>query len=126
MVPALDGSDDLVGVGGPDERFRVVVGRGEEALDRRLQVDNRAEHAALQPSPDQLGEEALDGVEPGGRCRRVVEHKAGVPIEPGLHLGVLVAAVVVEDDVDNFAGRDRRLDRAQKTDELLMLGATQR
>ena len=31
---------------------------------------------------------------------------------------VLVAAVVVEDDMDDFAGRDRRLDRVQKTDEL--------
>jgi hypothetical protein len=44
--------------------------------------------------------------------------QSGGADEPGPHLGVLVAAVVVEDDMDDFAGRDRRLDRVQKTDEL--------
>jgi hypothetical protein len=33
-----------------------------------------------------------------------MEHEAGMAIEPDLHLGVFVAAVVVEDDVDELAG----------------------
>src|SRR5580658_3967461 len=44
--------------------------------------DSRAEHAALEPAPGQFGEEALDGVEPGARGRRVVEHEARMPAEP--------------------------------------------
>jgi hypothetical protein len=37
-----------------------------------------------------------------------------------LSLGVLVRRVVVEDDVDDLAGRDVGLDRIEKANELLM------
>ena len=49
------------------------------------------------------------------------KHEAGMPFEPGPHLGVLVAAVIVEDDVDELAGRDLScLDRVEEANELLM------
>ena len=50
---------------GPDEGFGVGIGLGEEAVDGGLEFDDRAEHAAFEPSLGQLGEEALDGIEPG-------------------------------------------------------------
>ena len=37
----------------------------KKAVNSGLQLDNRAEDTALKPLPRQLGEEALDGVEPG-------------------------------------------------------------
>src|SRR3954470_22529495 len=40
--------------------------------------------------------------------------------EPGHHLRPLVGGVVVEDDVDDLAGRDRRLDGVEEADELLV------
>ena len=120
MVPAPDGGDDLVGIGGPDERFGIVIGLGEESPYSGLEIDERAEHAALEPSLAELGEETLDGIEPGGRFRRVMEHKTGMAIEPSPDFGVLVAAVIVEDDVDDLAGWGRHLDGIEKTDELLM------
>src|SRR5262245_10226805 len=43
-----------------------------------------------------------------------------MPIQPGPHLGVFVAAVIVEDDTDDLAGRDLSLARVQRADELLM------
>jgi hypothetical protein len=43
-----------------------------------------------------------------------------VPLQPGDDLGVLVGAVVVEDAVDELAGRHRRLDRVQEAQELLV------
>ena len=49
-----------------------------------------------------------------------MEHKAGMSIEPDPHPGVLVAAVVVEDHVDDLASRDLGLDRIEKADEFLM------
>src|SRR3712207_6890757 len=52
---------------------------GEEALDRGLQLDQRAERVALEPSPGQLGEEPLDRVEPRGRGRGEMEGQARVP-----------------------------------------------
>ena len=86
----------------------LVVVLGEVAVDGGLKVDQRMEHAALEPTPGQPGEEALDGVEPGRRGRGEVEGPARVALEPGADLGVLVAGVVVEDHVDELAGRDRR------------------
>ena len=48
-----------------------------------------------------------------------MEDKAGVP-EPGANPGLLVVGVVVEDDVDDLAGRDFGFNGIEKTDELLM------
>src|SRR6516162_11584766 len=56
----------------------------------------------------------------GGRCRRVMEQETRMPAEPGAHLGVLVAAVVVEDDVHDLPGWDLGLESVEKPDELLM------
>src|SRR5207248_1781287 len=104
----------------PDERFGIVVGLGKEALDGGLEIDERSEHPTLQSSLAQLGEEARDRIEPGGGFRRVVEHQAGMAIEPGAHLGVIMAAVIVEDDVDELAGPGLGLDRVEGANELLM------
>jgi hypothetical protein len=49
-----------------------------------------------------------------------VEGEARVTIEPGAHLGVLVGGVVVEDEMDELAGRDLRLDGVEEADELLV------
>ena len=114
MVPSPSGSDDAVGVGGPDERLGSGIVLGEVAIDRGLEVDQRMEHATLQPTAGELGEEGLDRVEPGGRGRGVVEGPAGMPLEPGADLDVLGATVVVEDDVDELAGRDLAFQAVQE------------
>ena len=46
--------------------------------------------------------------------------KRGVAGEPGNHLRLFVGGVVVEDDVDDLAGRDLCLDGVEEADELLM------
>jgi hypothetical protein len=104
LVPASDGGDDFIGICGPDEGFGIIVGFAEEAVDGGLEIDDRAEHAAFEAALG-LGEEALDSVEPGGRGRRVMEHKAGMPAEPSPRLGVLVRTVIVEDHMDDLADR---------------------
>ena len=53
------------GSGGPGERLRIVVGLGEVAVDGRLKINDRVEDAALEPLPGQLGEEALNRIQPG-------------------------------------------------------------
>ncbi len=68
-----------------------------------LQVDDGMEDPALEPPAGQGGKEALDSIEPGGRCRREVEHPPGMTSEPGADLGLLVRGVVVEDGVDDLA-----------------------
>src|SRR5512132_97054 len=91
LVPSAGGGDDGLRVGGPDEGFGIVVVLGEVAVDRGLEIDQRVEYATLQVAPGELGEEALDGIEPGSRGRREVEGPARVASEPGPDLGMRVA-----------------------------------
>lgn len=83
---------------------------GEEAVDGRLPVDDRMKDASLEASLRQLGEEALDGVEPGSRRGGEVEGEALMAVEPGTHLRVLMGSVVVEDDVNGLVGRRLGID----------------
>jgi hypothetical protein len=76
LVPASDGSDDFVGIGGPGEGLRLLVVLGEKAIDGGLEVDDGVEDAAFQAPLRQLGEEALHRVEPGARGRGEVEGEA--------------------------------------------------
>ena len=64
MVPAFDGGDDLVGIGGPGEGLGLLVVLSKEAVDGGLEVDERMKDSALEATLRQFGEEALDGVEP--------------------------------------------------------------
>ena len=62
---------------------------GEETVDGGLEGDDRMEDATLEASLGQLGEEALDGVEPRARSRCEVEGEALMAVEPSTHLGML-------------------------------------
>lgn len=93
---------------------------GDVAVDRRLQVDDPAEAATFQPAPGQGGEEALDRVHPRGRGRGEVEDPAWMPGQPGAHLRMFGRAVVVQDHVDQFASRHRRLDGVEEAQELVV------
>ena len=64
MAPAVDGGDDFVGIGGPDERLGVVVGLIDVAVDGGLEVDDGSKDAALQSALGEGGEEGLDRVQP--------------------------------------------------------------
>src|SRR5512132_2297483 len=97
-----------------------MIGLFAEAVDRSLELDDRAEDAALETALGELGEEALDGVEPGAGGRREVEDEARVALQPRLDLRVFVRGVVVEDDVHDLADRHGGLGAVQKPDELLM------
>lgn len=62
MAPAPNGGNNFVGIGDPLERLGLGVAVVEEAVDRRLKVNDRLEDAALQTTLGQDGEESLDGV----------------------------------------------------------------
>ena len=89
LVPASNGGDDGVWVLGPAEGPWLGVGLGNETLDGGLERDDGVEDAALQPPFGQLGEEALDRVEPRGAGRGVMEGPSRMSGEPLDDLGVL-------------------------------------
>lgn len=120
MVPAPDGGDDFVWIGDPREGLRRVAVLFEEPIDSRLKVYDRTENAAFQTPLCQLGEEALDGVEPGAGSRREVEGEAFMAGEPLAHLGMLVGGLIVEDHMHDLTRRDFRLDSVEEADELLI------
>ena len=99
--------------------FGSVVVLGEEAVDGGLEVDDRSEDAALEPSLGQLGEEAFDGVEPGGRGRREVEGEARMAAEPGRTLGCC-GRRSCRGSTWTACRPDLGLDGVEEADELLM------
>src|SRR5208337_4521585 len=98
----------------------MVVGVFEEAVYGGLKIDDRVEYPALETAVGQLGEVTFDRVEPRGRGWREVEDEAGMPCQPFPDLGRFVGGVVVEDDMDQLARWNCRLDGVEETDELLM------
>ena len=87
------------------------------SIDGGLQVGDRAEDAAADALPGHLGEEGLDGVEPGGRGRGEMEGPAWMARQPGQHFGMFVGGVVVEDNVDRLVSQSLAFDGVEKTDE---------
>ena len=81
------------------EAGREAVG---DAFSRTLAGDaaNAAVVTALEQVFGEVGEPALDLVEPAGVGRGVVQGEAGMASQPGLDRRGLVGAVVVRDQVD--------------------------
>ena len=112
-MPSFDGGDDFVGIGRPCEGLRVCVGLSHEAVDGGLEIDDGVEDTALQSTPAELGEEPLDGVEPGARGWCEVEDETRMAVEPDANARMLVGGIVVENDVDDLTDRNLRLDGVQ-------------
>jgi hypothetical protein len=47
LVPSSDGGDDFVRIGDPREGHGLLIVFIKEAVDRRLKIGDRSEHAAL-------------------------------------------------------------------------------
>ena len=92
----------------------MIVVLGQVAVDGGLKVDDRSEDTAPDALAGEFREKAFDGIEPGAGLRGEVERPARMPGEPGFDLGMFVGAVIVEDGMDQFPGRDRALDGIEK------------
>ena len=92
----------------------------DEDVDGLLQRHDRVEDAAFQAAFGELGEEALDSIQPGAGRRDEMKRPAGMARQPCPNLVRLVGGIVVEDDVDDLAGRDLALDGIEKADEFLV------
>ena len=95
MVPrhgfeSLEGAslflEDDLGRLRPHERLGIGVVMQEIVVDGGLERGDAHERAAADALSRDLGEEALDEVQPRGAGRREVELEAGVLFEPSLHV----------------------------------------
>jgi hypothetical protein len=120
LLPAFDSGEDAVWVGGPDEGFGIGVCLSDKAVDSDLEVNDGSEHAALEATARELGEEAFDRMEPGCGGRGEVERPVGMPGQLLAHLRMLVGRIVVDHGVDHFSHGNLLLDRVEEADELLM------
>ncbi len=91
-MPTIYSGDDFVWVGGPGEGFGVLVCFRDEAIDGGLEINEGVENTAFEPPLGEFGEEALDGVEPGGGGGCEVEAEVLVAISQARTLGCLWAA----------------------------------
>jgi hypothetical protein len=76
LLPALDSGEDAARIGGPDERFGIGIGFGDEAVDGGLEIVDGAETRHVEAADVKFGEEAFDGIEPGGGSRGEVKSPA--------------------------------------------------
>jgi len=120
LFSTFDSCEDAAWARGPKEGSGFGIGLCDEALDGDFELGDRSEHAALEAPVGEFGEEALDGIEPGGGSRREVEGPARVFCEPFLDFWMLVGGVIVDDRVDRLSLGDLRVDLIEEADELLM------
>jgi len=104
----------------PDEGRRGLVVGFDVAGDLGFEFGDGSEDATADFPASDGREEALDGVQPRSRGRREVEGPARMIGEPLHDRRVLVRGVIVEDGVDDLAGRRGALDGGEEADELLM------
>ena len=112
-------SEDIVGRFGPGEGLRAGVVLEEVVVDRVLEIVDAGVAAAADLLCGDLGEEALDEVQPGRAGGREMQFEPRVLLQPRLHLGRFVGGIVVEHDVDVARLQNRAVDPAQESQELL-------
>src|SRR5262245_29081816 len=104
-MPTLGSGDDVVRIGLPAEWLGSLIVVLDEPLDGRLQRHERVKDAALEAALGELGEEALDRIEPRAGGGGEVEGPARMAMQPVVDLVVLMRRGVVENHMDHFAGR---------------------
>ena len=80
----------------PDERFRMLIPRGQKLPNGLWQFFDVGERSAAYAFAGQFPKPSLDKIEPTGTGRDKVRDKARMSFEPGLDLGMFVRAVVVQ------------------------------
>src|SRR5262245_46399164 len=93
---AANGSEDVVGSPGPDERFGVSIACVEVLLDGVLELLDRFEGAATDLLLRQVGEESFDLVQPRTVRWSEVHVKTGTFGQPAPNDRRLVSGVVVD------------------------------
>ncbi len=115
-IGANDLLENVISLGGPDERFGILIMHSDVLLDSRDQFGHAAEDAARQTVGRDAAKVALDHVEPRSGRRREMDVKARMLLQPRLDLGMLVRGVVVADQVQLLVLGRLAVDLAQEVE----------
>lgn len=113
-------SDDSAGASRRVEGLGILVVKPNVILDGFDRVTNAAECPITNLLPCDFGKPAFDLVEPGrtGRCEvRVIARSCGQPV---FHCGMLVGAIVIQDQMDLQIRLNGLVDPVEKSQKLLI------
>src|SRR5271157_5321605 len=91
--------------GSPEEGLRIFIPGRQELPDRGDELVDAVKRTAADPLAGQFRKPAFHQVQPTATGRHIVDHKAGMFLEPGFDLGMPVRTVVVHDQVQGFPAR---------------------
>ena len=120
MAGAGDFLEDGLDAGGPDERCRSGVPRGEKIGDGALEFVHAVKDAAPHGFLAEFGKPPLDQVEPARTGRDKVQHEPGMLFEPAPDPLVAVRAVIVQNQVQVFSRGELGIESFEKLQKLLM------
>src|SRR5437867_7008284 len=118
LTKAFDGGKDLVSGLGPHEGLRVAVRDVDVIANGALQFEGTAVRTPTKLPVRELGEEALDLIDPGRAFGREMDMKARASQQPALDQRRLVRAVVVEDEMNFQLLRDVEVDGVEELPKL--------
>ena len=84
----------------PNEWFRIRVVYSDKLFDGSDQIRYATEHATSNTFAGDLPKPPFNKIEPRGRGRREVAMKAGMLFQPGLDPGMIVRAIIVQDQME--------------------------
>ena len=115
----IDFGKDRLSILVPGENLGIIIMMLQEFLDRGNEIRNAFEHTASNPALSQLSKPTLDHIQPRGAGGREMEMHAGVSLEPALHHGTFMRAVIVHDEMQIEFRRCGLLNGLEKFDKLL-------
>ena len=86
---------DLINSLGPDKRFGLPIINLNELFNASHKLRDTPKHAPANFFTCQFGKPSLDQVQPRGARRREVQTKAGMLLQPLLHIRMRMRPVVV-------------------------------
>ena len=117
---SVDLCHDLLDVGSPNKGPGLGVPALQECLNALFQVGHADKGPSSHRFVGQLCEPPLNLIEPTGTGWNEMQFKAAVSLEPGLHFGVLVRAVVVQHQVKIQLFCELPIQASEKLQKLLM------
>ncbi len=114
----IDFSKDRLSILVPAENFGIIIMMLQEFLNGGNEIRNAFEHPPSKPTLSQFSKPPLDHIQPRGAGRCEMEVHARVALEPALHRGTFMRAVIVNDEMQVECRGRGVINGLEKSDKL--------